>query len=222
MPTIVGLPMAMTLGFAFGMGPCLVSCLPYLGPVFLGSDGGVRQSWRILLPLSLGRLTGYAALGGASGIVGQLASDFVGSGAVRIALGFAALFIGLALLFRRHGVHCERPAPTGPQPVRRVMPPARGLMPGGLYLMGVGMALNPCAPLGIVLFSAAATANGVDGALLGAVFGFGAITVPTIVYGVGVAYFTQQLRARLGDWRTGIERLAAALMILTGVVNIAA
>jgi sulfite exporter TauE/SafE len=219
-PTIVGLPMAMTLGFAFGMGPCLISCLPYLGPVFLGADGGIRRSWRILLPLSLGRLTGYGALGAASGLAGLLAGDLVGSGVVRLVLGCAALFVGLALLLGARGSKTCPSTVAATQPLRRVLPAARGLMPGGLYLMGVGMALNPCAPLGIVLFSAAATASGVDGALLGAGFGIGAIAVPALVYGVAVAYFGQQLRAQLGDWRRGIERLAAALLIMSGLANL--
>ena len=30
--TIIGLPMALSLGLMYGLGPCLVSCLPYLGP----------------------------------------------------------------------------------------------------------------------------------------------------------------------------------------------
>jgi sulfite exporter TauE/SafE len=221
-PAIVGLPMAVTLGFAFGMGPCLISCLPYLGPVFLGSDGGIRQSWRILLPLSLGRLTGYGALGMASGLAGQLVSDLIGSGIVRTLLGVAALFVGLSLLWRARAEKSCTTNENGPQPLRRVLPnaPARGLMPGGLYLMGVGMALNPCAPLGIVMFSAAATASGTGGALLGIGFGVGAIAVPALVYGIGVAYFGQQLRVKLGDWRQGIVALAAGLLILSGLGNL--
>jgi sulfite exporter TauE/SafE len=221
-PTIVGLPMAMTLGFAFGMGPCLISCLPYLGPVFLGSDGGIRQSWRILLPLSLGRLTGYGALGAASGLAGQFASDLIGGGVVRALLGVAALFVGLSLLLR---MRADKSCPANEDrstPLRRILPasPARGLLPGGLYLMGVGMALNPCAPLGIVMFSAAATASGTGGALLGIGFGAGAITVPALVYGIGVAYFGQQLRIKLGDWRQRIAMLAAGLLILSGLGNL--
>ena len=44
----IGLPMALGLGMLYGLGPCLVSCLPYLGPVFLNADQGIRQSWKIL------------------------------------------------------------------------------------------------------------------------------------------------------------------------------
>ena len=51
---------ALLLGLGFGAGPCNIACLPFLGPVFVASGGGVRRAWRVLLPFSLGRLTGYA------------------------------------------------------------------------------------------------------------------------------------------------------------------
>jgi len=93
-------------------------------------------------------------------------------------------------------------------------------MPGGLFLMGLGMALNPCTPLGIVMFSAAASASGLAGLALGLGFGIGAIAVPSLVYGIGVAYFGSRLRAELGNYRARIERLSAGLLILVGLVNI--
>ena len=60
--------MAMLLGLVFGMGSCTIACLPYLGPVFIAAEGGVRQSWRIILPFSLGRLGSYASLATIAGL----------------------------------------------------------------------------------------------------------------------------------------------------------
>jgi len=219
--TIVGLPMAMTLGLVFGMGPCVVSCLPYLGPVFLASDGGIRHSWRILLPLSLGRLAGYGGFGLAAGLAGQLVGDQIGTSTVRAVLGCATVMVGLALLLRRRPAACGAPRPAELPLQRRDGPDrARGLMPGGLFLLGLGMALNPCTPLGVVLFSAAASASGAAGLALGLGFGLGAVAVPSLVYGVGVAYFGSRLRAQLHNHRVGIERLSAALLIFVGLINI--
>jgi sulfite exporter TauE/SafE len=225
--TIVDLPMAMTLGLVFGMGPCLVSCLPYLAPVFLASEGGVRQSWRILLPLSLGRLTAYSVFGLLCGLAGQRVGDQIGGDSVRIVVGSAAVMMGLAMLLGRWpGKSCTPAAPsTGSStfPLRRIDGVTRrhGLMPGGLYLMGVGMALTPCAPLGVVMLSAAATASAGRGLTLGLGFGLGAVAVPTIVYGIGVAYFGSRLREQLGHWRPRLENLSAGLLILVGLSNLA-
>lgn len=231
----IGLPMAFTLGFTFGMGPCLLACLPYLGPVFLNSDGGVRQSWRILLPLSLGRLTGYVGFGLAGGLLGQVVSESIDSSQINLVLGAAALMVGLALLWRviggrkacggenSCGATTVKPAVMPllrlDKPKPRPAPPA-SLMPGGLYLMGLSMALTPCAPLGVVLVAATALASASGGALLGLSFGLGAVLVPSLVYGLGVAYFGQRLREQLGPWRNRIQVLSAALLILTGAIHL--
>ncbi|MDO8931666.1 MAG: sulfite exporter TauE/SafE family protein [Rhodocyclaceae bacterium] len=222
--TVVGLPMAMALGLVYGLGPCLVSCLPYLGPVFLARDFSLRRSWRVVLPLSLGRLTGYSLFGLAAGWAGH----FVKAGTaaapqLHLLVGAAALMVGLALFWQRRPACATAAAPAGDiQPMRRIdcAGAPRPLLPGGLFLMGVGMALTPCAPLGVVLFSAAASGLAADGFLLGLSFGLGAIVVPSLVYGLGVAYIGARLREQLGPWRPRIEALSAGLLILVGVSQI--
>jgi len=217
--TIVGLPMALALGLAYGLGPCLVSCLPYLGPVFLARDFDLRRSWRVVLPLSLGRLAGYGSFGLVAGLAGNIMKDGAAAPTVRLVVGAAAVMMGLALIWRRPV--CT--ASTGDAvPLRRMTVPAepRLLLPGGLFLMGVGMALTPCAPLGVVLFSAAASANARQGLALGLVFGLGAIVVPSLVYGIGAAYLGARLREELKTWRPAMERIAAGLLIVVGLSNL--
>lgn len=222
--TLVTLPLAMALGLVFGFSACTISCLPYLGPVFLASEGGIRQSWRTVLPFSLGRLSSYAGLGLAAGIAGQYIGNGVGASSVRWVLGCAAIMVGLALLLRqRPGRSCAAPAPAQ-QPLRHMARPdaPQTLMPGGLFLMGAGMALTPCAPLGTVLFSAATTASAGHGLALGLSFGLGAIALPALVFGVGVAYLGSRLREQLRHWRHGVQRLSAVLLIVVGSVNLLA
>lgn len=211
--TLVGLPMALTLGLVYGLGPCLISCLPYLGPVFLARDFGLRRSWRVVLPLSLGRLAGYASIGLAAGFTGHALKDGAAAPALHLLVGGAALMVGLALLWRRPA--CAAAGPSAP--LRRLDPAPRPLLPGGLFLMGFSMAMAPCAPLGVVLFSAAATASPVAGLLLGLAFGLGAIVVPSLVYGFGAAYLGTRLRELLGNWRKPIELLSAGLLLATGI-----
>lgn len=228
----IGLPMAFTLGFTFGMGPCLLACLPYLGPVFLNCDGGLRQSWRILLPLSLGRLTGYVGFGLAGGLLGQVVSERINSSQVKLVLGAAALMVGLALLWQVIGGRkacggentCASTGKPAVMPLRRLDNPAPPvtLMPGGLYLMGLSMAMTPCAPLGVVLVAATALASAGGGALLGLSFGLGAVLVPSLVYGLGMAYLGQRLREQLGPWRGRIQTLSAVLLMSTGAVHLIA
>ncbi|MBS1143144.1 MAG: cytochrome c biosis protein, transrane region [Proteobacteria bacterium] len=220
--TIVGLPMAFALGLVYGLGPCLVSCLPYLGPVFLVRDFSWRRSWRVVLPLSLGRLSGYTAFGALAGWVGHYAKEGMAvSPSLHLLIGAAALMVGISLL-RRTRPSCALAAAGASGevvPLQRfdVGQQARPLLPGGLFLMGVGMALTPCGPLGVVLFSAAASGGAGSGMLLGGGFGLGAIVVPSLVYGLGVSYFGRRLREQLGPWLPRIEWLSAGLLILVGL-----
>ena len=219
---VVSAPMAATLGFAYGMGPCLISCLPFLGPVFLASDGGIKKSWKIILPLSLGRLTAYSIFGMIVGMLGHYVKDTIANDTVRIVIGCAVLMVGLALLLRKPGGACA-PAQARSIPLQRMdkRESPKTLLPGGLFLMGIGMTLSPCAPLGIVLFSASLTGSAAGGLLLGASFGFGAIVIPALAYGIGMAYLGTNLREQLQNWRPGIERISALLLIAVGIGNLA-
>lgn len=218
-PALVGLPMAFALGLAYGLGPCLVSCLPYLGPVFLGRDFSLRHTWRVVAPLAAGRLLGYSTLGLVAGLAGDFVKDGTAAPTVRLVVGAAALMMGLALLWRRPACATVSGETV---PLRRMNHPAepRLLLPGGLFLMGVGMALTPCAPLGVVLFAAAASASPIQGMAFGLIFGLGAIVVPSIVYGIGGAYFGRRLREELKNWRPALERVSAGLLIVVGISNI--
>ncbi|MCW8957620.1 MAG: sulfite exporter TauE/SafE family protein [Gammaproteobacteria bacterium] len=219
--TLVTLPMAIALGLVFGMSACTITCLPYLGPVFLASDGGIRHAWRTLLPFSLGRLAAYATLATGAGMAGQYLGKAAGGGEVRWVLGAAAVLVGMALLLRRRGGDACRSG-GGEAVITRGgrSGPQRALMPGGLFLMGAGMALSPCAPLGTVLFSAAAVGSAWHGLALGLGFGLGAIAIPSLFYGVGVAYLGSRLRERLQQWRPRIEQFSALLLILVGTRNL--
>ena len=65
------IPTALFLGLAFGAGPCNLTCLPYLGPTFVASEGTANHAWRTVIPFSAGRLTGYSSLGLAAGFLGN-------------------------------------------------------------------------------------------------------------------------------------------------------
>lgn len=214
----LGLGAALLMGFLFGAGPCNISCLPYLGPVFLGQEGN-RRAWRTIIPFSLGRLLGYGALGGVAGGLGHLATAWVQGGPAGIVLGVLTVAVGL-LLWRRAGRPAGCHSAPGPeQRVRWIRPRRDVAMPAGLVGMGMAMALNPCMPLGTVLLAAAASASIGSGLTLGLSFGVGAVAVPSLVFGVLVAHFGRQVRAHLAVWGRTLERSAAGLMIGLGVIT---
>jgi len=218
-PAIVGLPMAAALGLMFGLGPCLVSCLPFLGPVFLCAEGGVARGFRLILPHVLGRLFGYGGLAALAGFAGDFAATRFDPRLVNTVLGSATLLVGLAILamsrMRRRRA-CGAPCGAGSPE----METARQFLPSGLFLMGLGMAFTPCAPLSVVLFSSATAGDWKAGLALGLAFGLGAIVAPWLFYGVGFAYFATRLRARLGAWLGRVEALSGVMLTTLGLVTL--
>jgi sulfite exporter TauE/SafE len=220
--TLVTLPMASALGLVFGLSSCTLTCLPYLAPVFLAREGGIRRSWRILLPFSLGRLTVYATLSTLAGMAGKLLDGDELSHNVRWVMGLAAIAVGIGLLLRRGSGHgCNmRPGKVVTFSQFGSRAPPRLLLPGGLFLMGIGVAMTPCVPLGSVIYSAASVGDTGHGLLLGLGFGLGAIAIPSLVYGIGFAHLGSSLRLKLGLWRPHIERLSSLLLIIVGMRNL--
>jgi len=211
---------ALLMGLVFGAGPCTITCLPYLGPVFLSQEAGWRRTLGVIAPFSLGRLVGYSALGTVAGYAGYAATSWFKQGPAGILLGVATVGLGILLLRRAaKGKRCKVKAPVE----QHVAMPGKGrgqkLMPFGLFGLGLGMALNPCVPLGTVLTVAAAGADPLLGAELGLAFGLGAVVVPAMVFGLLVAHFGLQVREALAQWQGRLEAGAGGLLIVLGSVT---
>lgn len=226
------LPAALIAGLAFGAGPCNVTCLPYLGPVFLRGEG-VRESWRILLPFTLGRLSGYSTLGLAAGLAGQALTEVIQSSVAGWILGIAAILVGLNLVFKKPSCHSQHSkiantAASGPSAntreesvtfVDNIDSPQRNMLPAPLFLMGAGMALNPCVPLTAILAAAAASGSAATGISLGMAFGIGAVVIPALVFGLLIAHFGTELKQQIGAWSKHVEKASGGLLILLGIVT---
>lgn len=223
-PITLTLPAALIAGLAFGAGPCNVTCLPYLGPVFLKGDG-VKQSWRILLPFTLGRLTGYTSLGLFAGMAGEAITNLLQSSIAGWILGLAAIIVGLNL-FRsgRHAIACNSHSHhSNEQKVNFTTSATRQdktMMPGALFMMGAGMALNPCVPLTAILAASAASGSAVAGLSMGLAFGVGAVLIPTFVFGLLIAHFGSELKQQLGNWSQHIGKASGSLLVLLGIATI--
>ena len=220
-PVALSFSAAILLGLSFGAGPCNIACLPYLGPVFMATDQGMRNSWRILLPFSLGRMFGYALLGTAAGWAGLLVQDWIDAPWVRWILGGATILLALSILWQQkkigHASCNTRDNNPGNEATLSVPGKNTPLMPGALFGMGAGMALNPCAPLSTIILAAATTASALAGMSLGLGFALGAIIVPTLVFATGVAHFATQVRLHLKHWRDALEKASITLLLLLGL-----
>ena len=218
-PVVLSFTAAMLLGLGFGAGPCNIACLPYLGPVFLARDGAKHSPWLTVLPFSAGRIAGYSLLGSAAGWAGLMVQDWIAEPWVKWVLGSATIAVGLSLLWRSRTTNtCSGPVAQSSRSVTLDQHSRdRDPLFGGLFVMGVGMALNPCAPLTTVILASATSASALGGLSLGAGFGFGAVIIPALLFGYGVARFGEQIRLHLAGWQRPLETTSAGLLIALGI-----
>ena len=219
---------ALITGFTFGAGPCNISCLPYLGPVFLFQEGGIRQSWRVVMPFTLGRLLGYTLLGLAAGLIGSTVSNWLDASLAGWMLGIVTVILGIHLL--RKPMQCHQHAKAAhEQPINLVRrdelhtePSTCSTSPNPvpLFFMGASMTLNPCVPLTAILAAASATGSALNGASLGLAFGLGAVFLPMIIFGVLFAHLGQEIRRELGKLTRYGQTASAGLLIALGVATL--
>ena len=230
----LGFSAALLMGLAFGAGPCNITCLPYLGPVFLAQENNnFRTSWKTVIPFSLGRLTGYTLLGTIAGSFGLAATTWVEEGLAAQVLGFATILLGVYFLFTASSKnslkkqscasHHSKTAQQTTSPITFSNPDDTQqknkptlYLTGSLFFMGTGMALNPCIPLITILTVAATMATPVDGARLGIAFGLGAVVIPSLFFAFAIAYFSQQVKQHLNQWSKQLERISGFMLIFLG------
>jgi cytochrome c biogenesis protein CcdA len=223
---------ALIMGLAFGAGPCNITCLPYLGPVFLGRENNkLKTSWKTIVPFSLGRLSGYTLLGTIAGSFGMVATSWIENGIAGRILGVATILAGILLLKgnlfkqRKCAVKSSRQSLTAvpvtftAQKKEKKTSRTGPYLSLSLFMMGTGMALNPCLPLITILTVAAAMATPEAGARLGIAFGIGAVIIPTFFFGLVVAYFSQQIKENMRQWQRSLEQISAYMLIFLGTIT---
>jgi sulfite exporter TauE/SafE len=201
-------------GLAGGFTHCAGMCAPFVlaqagaGAARAGEGMLARLSGAALVPYHLGRMLGYALLGGLAGGMAGLATQISGLRWLLAALLLAAAALMAAQASARLPAHW-RPAwrlglPALPGPGARLGALVGGLMaePRGWRGVGLGLALSalPCGLLYAALAGAIAMAAFVAG------------TVPALL---GVALMG---RLFLRDAGAGLRLAGAALFVLNSVV----
>jgi len=190
----------LVLGLVGGFGHCLGMCAPFVLWVSDRFGAPDAPAVRRLVPqllYGLGRMTTYAALGAAAGLLGgvvQLAGGLVGvqSAAALVAGGLLVLYaaVGLADV-----VPALRPRPSGGGLFARVAGRLRGRQPRHPYLAGLFLGLLPCGLVYGALIAAAGTGGVGRAAVALALFGLG--TLPALLALALVSDLLRKYRAVL-------------------------
>lgn len=203
-----------------------VHCVAMCGGVAAGIAVSARaqtpaEAWRMAWRSNLGRITGYTlaglVVGGfGAGLIALARSDLLLLGA-RMAVGAVLVLVGLRMLFPGAGFNLF--AKPGAALWARLAPLQQRLLPANTaprqFAMGLLWGWLPCG-LSLTLLSAAwLSADGLQGALIMASFGLGTLPLmlPLTYSGARALRWLQ---------RPGTRRAAAALVITSGLLTLAA
>lgn len=203
-------------GVSLGFGPCLFFCVPIIIPYIAGTSKNWMEGLKAILAFSLSRFSGYALLGLAAGLSGQVLVEFLGqtnfSLYVWIMGGLFISALGCLILF-------------GVEPKVSFFRSFSRTIDGGLVslaLLGFLVGITPCAPLiGVLTYIALNVESPLAGALHSMCFGLGAaIVTPITVLGI-VAGGAPRLIFKTPRIYDVFKRSCGAMLILMGVRQVA-
>jgi len=195
------------VALSYGATACMLTCMPLISPILLANSSTRQQSLRILLPISLGRISGYITLSliaylGAT-MIKTLISDTAMMGYL---LGSVTLILAVRLWFSiRASASCCSATPNAPQ--------------GNIALFITGMLLSMpiCAPV-ITMMTLSATSTSLGWAVAyGLAFGLGATLLWFLFFSVVLTRVLKESLKHLSHYRNVLQHMAPLLLAGVGI-----
>lgn len=195
------------VALSYGATACMFSCMPIVSPILLANGATREASLRALLPLTLGRISGYVSLA----LVAYSGSFFIKSlirdtELMGYLLGSITLFMAFRLwLDARRSASCCTSTPSTPKTTL------------SLYMSGALLSMSICAPV-VTMMTLSAASNTWYGALAyGFVFALGASILWFLFFSVVLTKILQESLVHLGTYRTFLRHAAPIFLALVGI-----
>ncbi len=194
------------VALSYGATACMLTCMPLLSPILLANSATRQQSLNVLLPISLGRISGYITLSltaylGAT-MLKSIISDTVLMGYL---LGSVTLILSGRLWFSLKTSSCCSSAHQTPQ----------GHF--ALFITGMLLSMSLCAPV-ITMMTLSATSHSLGWAIAyGAVFGLGATLLWFLFFSIVLTQILKESLAHLSRYRNFLQHAAPALLAGVGI-----
>lgn len=200
------------IGLSYGATACMFSCMPFLSPLLISNSNDTKQALGIILPFSLGRIFSYTLLA----IIVYLSSFWVkqildDNSLFSIILGVSTISMGLFLFYKSF-----KAAGSCGHTTSLIKKPKLNKL--GFFTIGATMSVNPCAPIMALLAVAVNSSTFYNAAALGLFFGVGAVIFSILFYGFIVSKVIKGLMVQFSSYKIWIERFAALLLIMVGVL----
>jgi len=200
------------IGLSYGATACMFSCMPFLSPLLVGNSNSTKEALSIILPFSLGRIISYTLLAIAASLSSVWVKQMLDDNTLfSIILGSSTMAMGFFLFYKsfKPVMACGNATPLIKKPKLNKV---------GFFTIGATMSINPCAPV-LTLLAVAANSNSIYNAIgLGVFFGVGAVMFSILFYGFVVSKLIKGLLAEFSSYKLLIERIAALLLVVVGVL----
>lgn len=174
-------------GMTLGCGPCLLVCLPIVLPYIFGKETDFKTGLKLSVIFSSSRVLIYSLLGLLSVVCFRFISGVVGQPGkyIKLATGVFIVIIGIIYLFHKN-------LPIFCRIVDKYISEKTNL---NMFVLGVLIALSPCAPLaGILVYIACTASNAFLGLVYGFSFGIGTFVSPIIPAGALTGLFSGRIK----------------------------
>lgn len=195
------------VALSYGATACMLTCMPLISPILLANNATRQQSLRVLLPISLGRISGYiflslVAYAGAS-MVKSIISDTALMGYL---LGSVTIILAGRLWFSlKASSSCCSTSPQTPQ----------GQIP--LFITGALLSMSICAPVITMMTLSAASHSLLWAIAYGAVFGLGATLLWFLFFSVVLTQILKESLIHLSRYRNFLQHAAPILLAGVGI-----
>ncbi len=195
------------VALSYGATACMFSCMPIVSPILLANGATREASLRVLLPLTLGRISGYVSLAlvayTGSFLIKSLIRDTELMGYL---LGSIILFMAFRLwLDARRSASCCTSAPSIPKTTL------------SLYMSGALLSMSICAPVVTMMTLSAASSTWYGALAYGLVFALGASILWFLFFSVFLTKILQESLLHLGTYRTFLRHAAPVFLALVGI-----
>lgn len=199
------------VALSYGATACMLTCMPLLSPILLANSATRQQSLKVLLPISLGRISGYIVLSliafAGSSLLKNIIADKTLIGYL---LGGLTLVLAVRLWFSlKAGSSCCSATPQQT---------SQGNF--ALFFTGLLLSMSLCAPV-ITMMTLSATTPSIAWAIsYGAIFGLGATLLWFLFFSVVLTAILKESLVHLSRYRGFLQHAAPILLAGVGIAII--
>lgn len=193
------------VALSYGATSCMFSCMPLISPIMLATETTRKQSLKILLPISAGRISGYillsmSAYAGAI-YIKQIISD---KALMNEIMGVVILFLAFRLWYAQNKSCCNTASPS----------PQNAM---ALYISGTLLSFSICAPVLSLMAVSATAVSPIWAFLYGMAFGIGATLLWLFFFSVLLTSVLKESLVHLNHHKQSIQKIATLFLAFIGV-----